>query len=530
MVKRRIGGALTLILMMHVIVGIGSAQPPVSSRRLPASGHSVVVVLIDDIGVDMVGSYERFYEDHPNPSYPVKTPALDYLADTGLLFTNAWTNPRCSPTRAQVLTGQHARTTGIGNTTSRTSSGSPGLSPELVTIPTVLRPVYRTAAVGKWHLADASLAGSLTHPLGTSLHPWFHLYAGSLHNLNHESYNLWTKTFSTSILGPVPGSMSGQEDECSSPPCEALVSDYATVDTADDAIHLVKTLREPFFLYVAFNAPHRPLEPPVENLQPASCKGRENNPECSSTFDGSDIPSDTRCMVQWVDSELGRLICAVEDPGTGPSGPVTIIVMGDNGTVGGHATSERDSALVAPFDYRHGKHTLYQGGVNVPLIIKSPLISHDVVGGFCEALVCSTDILATVAELGGVSLPEDPHSLRDSVSMVPYLHGVSNSLRNFVYAEKFSKNFIPDSEGKPPGSYRLDKHKRVIRDVAGFKLLQLVTPATGGFFLDEEFYDLRVDPHEQVDLIGEVDRIPFQNAYLSLAHQLSTVYPHLVTR
>lgn len=500
---------------------------------LPMAPRNIVVIVADDVGVDLIGAYEPYFANHPDPAYPNTTPAIDFLAATGMTFRNAWTDPVCSPSRAQLLTGRHAHRSGVATVFAPTDDQRFGLQPHVETIPSLLRSAhsplpYVTAAIGKWHLADPNQQGRdlPAHPLGTPAMPWFHLFAGSIDNLSGQSFNQWQKTFGTII--------DHGQDECVPPlglSCKTTVLDYATKDTADDAIHLIETLPEPFFLYVAFNAVHLPLGAPLIPLQPASCLGGavQGVATCNAPFDGSDVPLDTRCMMQWLDNEVGRILCAIERSTGGPDVPTTIVFTSDNGTRGAK-TNYKDGAIVPPFNMKHGKGTLYEGGVHVPLIVRSPLIPPTLRGSSHDALVQSTDLFATVAELANANLPLDRFAVRDTLSFVPHIMGAPGSQRSFAYAEMFDKNFVPDAAGHPPAGFTLQVQRRALRDVAGRKLIQLVKPdGQGGFLYTEELYDLPSDPHEAHNLIGLIAQAPYSGWYAALRSQLDTRYPHLVT-
>ena len=521
------------------------AAIPLSTSRVALTAGSseaqnVVVILADDVGVDMVGAYERFYDGHPQTAGLNTTPAIDYLADTGLTFRNAWTNPVCSPSRAQILTGKQGLRSGIGKVVSTHIEPfvqlGMGLTYAQDTIPSLLRTSsifdYHTAAVGKWHLAHphqhtAPISGQL-HPLGDTTNPWFHQYAGSLHNLQFEGgagYNDWLKTYATEI--------DPANDECTPTlpsGCRTVTDHYATVDTAEDAIHLIKSMPEPFFLYVAFNAAHLPLDgPSITPILAPSCSGLGGevlgNPNCSLLPESAEnSPHNARCLVQWMDNEIGRLICAIESDAERPDQPTTIIFLGDNGTNG--------PSTLPPFDKDHGKGTQFDGGINVPFIVKSPCVSPALVGQSTHALVGSTDLFATIAELAEASLPSDPYEQRDSVSILPILTGASSSVRDYVYAENFKKNFVPTPEGAPPQGYYLLSHTRSIRDLAGFKLIQTVNQAANGVVIDEQLFNVRSDPFETSDRYADAVAVPpiepYASHYASLRAELDTRYPALV--
>jgi arylsulfatase A-like enzyme len=487
---------------------------------------NVVLILGDDVGVDLVSAYAGFFPPTPAPNTP-DTPVLDALAKDGILFRNAWTNPGCSPSRAQILTGRHARRTGIGGLVKhRVPSGKslpPGLSHDIQLLPQALKSgaaPYDTAAVGKWHLASPG-QGAL-HALGPD-GAWFDRWAGSAYNLNGTGvgYRSWPKTFATQI----------RDDECSGTyPCERTLREgdacenYATVDTTQDALHLINTLQEPFFLYVSYNAPHTPLELPACAL-PASCSAAE--------LSYSEAPPTeaelTRALVRTMDHEIGRLLCAIDEDDT------VVIFIGDNGTAGDDASGQ-PHGITAPFPGSHGKATVYNAGVNVPLIVRGPGLTH----GVSEALVNSTDLFATIVDLAGRS--SETAIPRDSVSITPYLHAQPHPApRETILAERFTPAFTPTNfeTGAPPAGYHARLDLRSVRN-ARFKLIE---HDRKGNIESEEFYDLvsggRLradgkpgrDDFEQHDLMqrrsswspgGEIER-----NYMALKQTLASELPPL---
>jgi arylsulfatase A-like enzyme len=452
--------------------------------------RNIVLIVIDDVGVDLIGSYDGHLRALGKPaSSPASTPAIDaLLAGRGVMFTNAWTAPMCSPSRAEMLTGRYGFRTGIGRVLPHTiedkEANNPGLSIEQVLLPTVLHAAptpYACGAVGKWHLASApQLAEHPRHPLGEPAGRWFDFYAGSLFNLQDPdagprspiAYSHWVKTYATAI---------GRDSKpCGDGalPCNVVMSappweNYATVDTADDAIALASSMREPWFLYVAFNAPHAPQHDVPHDLPRASCTGYTAP---SAPCDAGAEPTSagrTRCMLSEADAQIARVLCALGDE------PV-VILIGDNGTF--------EDAILPPLPSDHGKDSLYQGGVNVPLIVRSPEMPSALRGTTCDALVSSTDLLATIAELAHAK-----GATEDSISLAPYLRGESKPLRRTVYAEEFTPNFVPDPKtGAPPAGYSAERHQQTLRD-ARFKLIRHTRRSrvdSEKLNVREEFFDL----------------------------------------
>ncbi len=345
-------------------------------RVRPTARPNIVLILGDDMGVDLMGTYAE-------GAAPPCTPALDSLAANGLLFRNAWTNPVCSPTRAAIMTGRYGFRTGIGTALTGNQSG---LLLSETTLPDLLVD-YETACVGKWHLAGGQ---SDLHPNAVG----FDNYAGGI-NGGVGDYESWNKT------------VNGMT---------ASTSTYATTDTANDGIAAIHAMSEPWFLYMNFNAPHTPFHMPPSDLCPASLCA---NASCESLGGNPSNPDLAKAMVEALDQELARFFDALaqEDPNA------IVIFMGDNGTAG--------QAIEAPFASNHGKGTVYEGGVNVPFIVSGP----DVAVGESQALISSVDLFATIAELAGYS-----SAAEDSISIVPILADPQLSTRLMVFSETFTPN------------------------------------------------------------------------------------------
>ncbi|TDJ78437.1 MAG: N-acetylgalactosamine 6-sulfatase (GALNS), partial [Planctomycetota bacterium] len=113
---------------------------------------------------------------------------------------------------------------------------------------------------------------------------------------------------------------------------------YATTDSADEAIAAIRTLPEPWFVWLAFNAPHKPVHEPPAHLH-----------TYAPPLVG--IPTLYRAMVEAMDTEMGRVLAEI-----GPED--TVIFLGDNGPY--------EEAITAPQDPTHGKGTIFEGGSACP--------------------------------------------------------------------------------------------------------------------------------------------------------------------
>jgi arylsulfatase A-like enzyme len=391
----------------------------------PFIGRDVVMIVADDVGLDRIAAYEA----HPDPG---RTPNIDRLASHGLRFNNAWSNPLCSPTRATILTGRYSFRTKIGWFVSD-QNATPTLDSQETFIPEAIASTHTSFAFGKWHLAES--ADLPSHPLDNG----FHRYVGAHSNLTGQSYfrYLWHDDLTPSVE-----------------------YDYVTTRTTDAAIHVPANTLGDRFLYVAYHAPHTPFEAPPDHLHHVDLTGLDPN-------DVANAPQFQRAMIEAMDTEIGRLIEAYSD--------AIFIFVGDNGSTG--------VAVDGPYDIRKAKASLYQGGIQVPLIVAELGASPTVVTqrGSTDVLVNTTDLFATVLELAGHSSQAE-----DSVSMVPYLQGRSAPLRRHVWAERF-RSF-------ENGNYL--RHVRAVRNER-YKLIR------DGVLLAEidELYDLAADPREEVNLI-----------------------------
>jgi arylsulfatase A-like enzyme len=443
----------------------GLAVLPLLPARVAAQSN-VLVLVADDVGVDMLARYE-LGSDLP------ATPAIDQLATNGVVFRNAWSNPVCSPTRATILTGRYSFRTGIGYVVDPTWA----LQPAELTLPEALDLLgagYAHAAIGKWHLGN--------HTVGAGLAPnlaGFDHFAGTLVNVSQPSgYSAWNQT---------------ENGET------AATSGYVTAREADDALDWIAVAPEPWLCYVAFQSAHAPFHAPP--FQPYAI-------DLSTAGDPLTNPRPFyKAMVEAMDFEIGRIV-----QGLGSKlANTTILFVGDNGTPA--------AVTVPPFLPSHAKGTMYQGGIQVPLIVAGAGVSAK--GKTCRALVNTTDLYATCLELAGVLPPPAPVSsapptpsgasalaqpgyalpvmpATDSVSLVPYLVNPERpSLRKVAFSESF----------KPIGPGPYTETHRSVRDLR-YKLIVDWPAASapesfagGAGAVTEKLFDLKLDPFELDDLL-----------------------------
>lgn len=226
------------------LLALGTAllvSPPARSAAAAPAQPNVLLILADDLGWSDLGCYGG----------EIKTPALDALAAGGVRFTQFYNSARCCPSRASLLTGLYPHQAHVGNMTQDQGVGSPGyrgtLQADTVTLAEVLRDAgYHTSMVGKWHLHQAKTD---VKPTDRGFQEFYGMLGG-YNSFWEESpfYTRWPKDRTprlyTAPKDGVPGTF------------------YATDAFADYALDFIADARreqKPFFLYLAFNAPHFPL-------------------------------------------------------------------------------------------------------------------------------------------------------------------------------------------------------------------------------------------------------------------------------
>ena len=191
---------------------------------------NILLIIADDVGKDKIGVYQQG-DDATRPA----TPNIDRLAARGVRFTNAYSYAACSPTRATILTGRYGFRTGVG-TVIRYRSDPVGLPQNEISLPEMLElgnAGYDHSHVGKWHLGVRRDHGRID-----PLRQGFHWSAGAR---RLQGYSEWSKL--------VNGELTHR-------------SGYVTIDTTDDAIARANAMHEPWFLWVAYNAAHKPYHLP----------------------------------------------------------------------------------------------------------------------------------------------------------------------------------------------------------------------------------------------------------------------------
>jgi arylsulfatase A-like enzyme len=381
---------------------------------------NILLVIADDMGVDASNQYS-YSSDRP------ATPTLDALASAGIVFDNVWATPACTTTRATIITGQHGVHSGVDFVPDVMDTSANTIQRYLGT--NAASAAYQTAVIGKWHLAGGGNV-SVSHPIDSGVG----YYAGNIAGVL-PSYTSW------------PLVENG---------VAATSTEYHTTKVTDLALSWVRQQSKPWFLWLAYSAPHDPFHLPPANLHRRT----------TLTGTTADIAARPReyylAAIEAMDTEIGRLLAGLSAE---VRANTIILFIGDNGS----PAQVFDQAVFARGKV---KGTVYEGGIRVPMIVSGKGVARSNVRE--SALINTSDFYATIANLAGNAVTQ----LNDGYSFVPLLQAAGVGARSFNYSEYKATGF----EGW------------TVRD-ANYKLIQRLTG-------EQELYDLRTDFKEEVNLLA----------------------------
>jgi arylsulfatase len=472
------------------------------AQEIAAKRKHIVVIVADDLGYSDLGCFGS----------ELPTPNIDHLASQGMVLTAFYTAPTCSPTRAMLLTGIDHHIAGMGNMVEfRTprQDGKDGyegfLNDRVVCVAELLAKAgYHTAITGKWHLGyeDSHIPSAMGFQRS-----WVLL-------------NGWADHFE-----PEPGRFFNADGKDTTYPVGVYATEHYTTK-AIEFIHDAHAQQKPLFLYVAYTAPHWPLQAPedtiakyrgkyslgydwlrkqrtagLEKLQiiPAGVRVvpstqlrpylHETVPVRPNHRDWDQIPPSDQtveasrmevyaAMVDSLDQQIGRLLDVLRELEMYEDS--LIFFMSDNGAAPSEAMGrgygpDWAKACTGPFRLMKGYPT--EGGIRTPCIIKFPGCNQH---RMSNALASVLDIAPTLYEVAGVTYEADrPVAPLEGRSMVPLLAGKSEAIHPKDHGmgwELFGR-----------AAYRL----------GSWKIVSIEQPFGKGHF---ELYDLRNDLGEANDL------------------------------
>jgi arylsulfatase A-like enzyme len=373
---------MTSILILCIVL-VPSAAP--TQPQTPAAGRpNVVLIMSDDMGYADLGSYG---------STDIKTPNIDGIGRDGVRMTDFYANGvLCSPTRAGLINGRYQQRYLIDNVVGG-STATPPLKVTGTALPQLLKNAgYATGLVGKWHLGNTVETGPRAHGF-----EYFFGFLGSHidfyhHNRGSAAPDLWEND--RSIYPQFDG-------------------EYMTDLITDRSIRFIEqsaAARRPFFVDVAYNAPHWPYQPPGKP-SPAPGTGAQQLPQQNNTATRADYVG----MVQAVDQGVGKILQTIERLGL--TNNTIVIFTNDNG---GEWLSDGGPLF-------NRKWTVWEGGIRVPVVIKWP--GHIQPGRVTGQVGITMDLSTSIVAAAGATVPSN----YEGINLFPILEGRAPQVERTLY-------------------------------------------------------------------------------------------------
>jgi arylsulfatase A-like enzyme len=433
---------LRSLFLPVIIAALGLQQAAVSAPP------NFLLILTDDHGYGDVSTYH---------GSDVRTPNIDRLAAGGMLFTTMRANCTvCSPSRAALLTGRYADRVGVPGVIRTQPADSWGyFDPKVPTLADELKKAgYHTAVIGKWHLGLES--PNTPNERGFD---FFHGFLGDMMDSytthRRQGHNYMRRN--TEVIDPA-----GHATDLFAQWASDYLRDRATKKD------------EPFFLYLAFNAPHFPIEPPADWL--AKVKQRAPQMDAKRALNVA--------LVEHLDDRIGRVLAALKESGLDQN--TVVVFSADNG--GSLPHGQRNDP------WRGGKQDHYDGGLRVPFMVSWPAQIRP--GTRSDYAGLNFDVFPTFLELAGAK----PAAGLDAVSLVPVLNGGTITTPRDLY-------FVRREGGSAYGG---KSYEAIIR--GDWKLLR------NDPFSPLELYQIKNDPQERNNLAATQPKILTELATALRAH------------
>lgn len=435
---------LRVLLPIGLVMGFGVA----ASAAPPPKRPNVVLIITDDQGYGDLGF-------HGNPR--IKTPRLDALARDSVRFRTFYVSPVCSPTRSSLMTGRYNYRTGIVDTFRGRSMMHPGE----VTLAEMLGPAgYRTGIFGKWHLGDHAPSRPIDQGFQEAL-----VHRGG--GIGQPSDPPGNSYFDPILMH------NGKEEKT-----RGYCSDVYT----DAAIRFIESEPgRPFFVYLAFNAPHEPLQVPDRDLQPyLGLTPYRGEPGVGHPLP-EQLPVETTAkvyaMVSNIDANVGRLLDRLDSLGLARD--TIVVFLTDNGP-------QQPRYNAGMLDRKGNVH---EGGIRVPCFIRWPGTLEP--GRVVEKAAAHIDLAPTLLEACAVARPEKVAF--DGRSLLPLLKGQAVDWPDRTLYFQWHRGDVPEIHRA--FAARSDRYKLV--QPKGVEPRPLPEPLT------YELYDMQADSLEQKNIAGE---------------------------
>ncbi|MBN2354592.1 arylsulfatase [candidate division KSB1 bacterium] len=406
---------------------------------------NIVILVADDLGWGDVGYHGAEFA----------TPHIGRIVQEGVELDRFYTCPVCSPTRAGLLTGRYPIRFGLQRRTVK-PWGTRGMPPEEETLPEMLESAgyKRRAIFGKWHLGRSTIK---YHPLYQGFTHFIGHYGGSIDYFSHKSMRAldWHRQLELN------------HDE-----------GYSTHLIGDEAVRFIKESndKEPFFLYVPFNAVHTPNDAPQEYLDRFSHIANKKRQQKAA-------------MTTAMDDNIGKILQALDEEKIADN--TLVLFFSDNGGATGAGSTN--------MPLRGEKHDLFEGGIRVPAAIRWPSTIKG--GRKVDVPMSYIDVLPTLQNVVGIK--PDQNRILDGENVFDYIQG-THTRRDWVFHSYFAF-WLPHKYSKTdPRIFTLEINAlhaddwKLVR--IGPRLLEADDPIK-----DSELYLFRIneDPYEEKNLAAE---------------------------
>lgn len=488
MKRRSIFNLFILLTLGGICIRCASAQNQEETKP------NIVLILADDLGYGDMHAY--------NPTSQIPTPAMDRLAQEGVMFTDAHTpSAVCTPTRYGLLCGRYAWRT-------RLKSGVlSGYSPTLIdagrqTLPSILQENgYQTGIVGKWHLGldwawqsevpDAVKGLNYVPPLGAID------YSKAVQQGANEAGFDYSYVIPGSLdMGPYVYLENGKATQLPNQefPGEKfpayirkgeITTDFSHVNALDHLLGKANEFIEshahqsqPFFLYFPLTAPHKPALP-------------------HPRFEGKSGLGPHGDFIMQTDWTVGEILKTLDDAGIADE--TLVIFTSDNGSymfkLGPDQKDHTEDASVQGYrpehhrangEWRGTKADIYEAGHRVPFLMRWP--GHWDKNQKIDKTICLTDVMATIAEV--IDADVDTNQSEDTYSFYALLNGEGTD---------FNRPPIVHHSVNGTFAVREESYKMIFSDGSGGR----EKPVGGVFQQPYQLYDILKDPQETENLISQ---------------------------
>jgi arylsulfatase A-like enzyme len=402
---------ITTLLVLLSFSSIFAQDNSTKSEKKP----NLIVIMTDDMGYADVGF---------NGCKDIPTPNIDIIANEGVRFDEGYVSfPVCGPSRAGFLTGRYQDRFGF-TTNPSIDPNNPisGLPVQEETMAQVLRKAdYNSAIIGKWHMGT----NAVFHPLERGFDYFYGFLSGG--------HNYYPDQLTYNDLSDVTEKWGWYRTKIIENRTKVETDDYLTDELSNAAVRYIKNQadnEQHFMLYLAYNAPHTPLQATEKYL--------------------SRFPSITdkkrktyAAMVSAVDDGVGRVLEAVKNGGLDDD--TIIVFLSDNG--GAHNNASDNGPL------RGLKGDLFEGGIRVPFAIRWKGTIPE--GKPYKKAVSSLDIMATIVAQTKVEIAKERPL--DGVDLIPYLTGENNGdPHDYLFWRKWEQNAMAVRQG----NYKLVSNKQ----------------------------------------------------------------------